>query len=91
MMREARDDRLVVAEQPVAVELHELVRHDREELQDPRAAQVAGQLDAAPDDGLLVHRGLGLGRRALASAGASVAAAEDAVNHGPPPPAAGAR
>ena len=41
------DHRLVVAEQPVAVELDELVGHRGDELEGPRPAQVAGQLDAA--------------------------------------------
>ena len=54
--REARDDRLVVAEQPVAVELDELVGDLGDELEGPRAAQVARELDAGPDDGLLVDR-----------------------------------
>ena len=83
--REARDDRLVVAEQAVAVELDELVGDLGEELEDPRAAQVAGELDARPD-------------AAFSSTGATVAAAAgsrglgrlaaavaDAVNHGRPP------
>ena len=42
-------DRGVVAEQPVAVELDEVVGHGGDELERSRAVQVAGQLDARPD------------------------------------------
>ena len=47
--REPRDDRLVVAEHPVAVELDELVGDDGEQLERARPAQVARELDARPD------------------------------------------
>ena len=46
---EPGDDRRVVAEQPVAVELDEVVGHRRDELERPRPVQVAGELDPRPD------------------------------------------
>ena len=45
---QAGDDGLVVAEEAVAVELDEVVGHRADELEDPRPAEVAGELDAIP-------------------------------------------
>ena len=46
---EPGDHRLVVAEESVAVELDEVVGHGVDELERPRPAQVARELDARPD------------------------------------------
>ena len=46
---EPGDDRRVVAEQAVAVQLDEVVGHRVDELERPRPAQVARELDARPD------------------------------------------
>ena len=58
---EAGDDRGVVAEQPVAVELDEVVGHRRDELERARPVQVAGQLDPRPDGVARVAGGLASG------------------------------
>ncbi len=85
--REPGHDRLVVAEQPVAVELDDLLGHLRQELEDARAAQVARELHPRPHRGLLVDRRRG-GLRLVAVTGVATAV-EDPVNHGRPPRAPG--
>ena len=70
--REAGDDRLVVAEEPIAVQLDEPVGHRGDELERPRPPQVAGQLDAGP--GAVIRA---VERRAVAG---SVRAAAGAVS-----------
>ena len=69
------DDRLVIAEEPVAVELHEVVGDQGDELQGARPAKVPGELDTRPDAALLV-------RDALAGTALAVAAGG---RHGRPP------
>ena len=63
------DHRVVVAEEAVAVELDEVVGHRLDELERPRTAQVARELDARPDG---VAR-VALGQRVR---GASVASSD---------------
>ena len=73
------DDRRVVAEQPVAVELHELVGEGRHELQGARPAEMPRELDARPDAASVRVR-----RPAVAGASAW-------LNHGAPRSASGPR
>ena len=61
------DDGRVVAEQPVAVQLDELVGHGPDEFERARAAQVARQLDAGPDRVAGVRGLRGRVRRATAA------------------------
>ena len=83
---EARHDRLVVAERPVAVELHELIGHRGHELERVGALDVPGELDACPDGAARVGRlgGRAVGRRVVVP-GLARGAAAQAVNHGGPP------
>ena len=60
---EPGDHRRVVAEQPVAVELDEVVGHRLDELERPRPAQVAGELDPRPDRRRVGDRRRAVGRR----------------------------
>ena len=66
----ARHDRLVIAEQAVAVQLDELVGHLGDELEGPRPAQGPGQLDAGPD--VVAGGGRGLGAERDGSFGPAV-------------------
>ena len=83
---ESRDDRLVVAERAVAVELDELVGHRRHELERVRPLDVPGELDPRPDRVAWIGRLGGRAvRRRVVAPGLARGAAAQAVNHGGPP------